>query len=950
MLIWLLIHFLAAVCAPLLVKVLGRKAFWLLALPSAGTAVWALLNIGWTQTPHEERYPVVPSINAALDFRIDSLSWVFTLVVSVVGAAVLAYCAGYFSNKETDLYRFAAHLTGFAGVMLGLVWADNLLGLYTFWEITTVLSYLLVGHLSEKAESRAAAMQALVVTTFGGLAMLAGMIMLGHASGTYRVSEILAHPPAPNVYIGVALALMLVGALTKSAQVPFHFWLPGAMAAPTPVSAYLHAAAMVKAGIYLIARFAPTFADYDPWRWMVFAFGGLTMLIGGYRAMRQTDLKLILAFGTVSQLGFLVILVGGGTADFALAGITLVVTHAIFKSGLFLSVGAIDHATGTRDIRRLNGLGRKMPVLAVASTLCAASMAGIPPLLGFVSKEAAYTAMWNSDHPWQPVMLVVIVAGSVLTFAYSARFVWGAWATKDPAAERTETHPNPPVVVAPTVLMAALSVLFAYPSPLFEPVVRPWTSGMPSSEHPVHLGLWHGLTPALGLSALTIALGVVLFVFKRQVFSIQAALPDLPRAAQGYRLIMRSLDRLSLESTGLFSRGSLPMTLTTVLAVFVLFPGSAVAAAYLHLPELKVVIWDHPAQALVGIVMVAAAIGAIRARRRFRGVFLVGVTGYGTALLFLLHGAPDLALTQVLVETVSVVVFVLVLRRFSSRFRDQYSLIGRGWRLGVGILSGAVFAAAVMLAPQLRVAPPDSTSLPVSAYQFGGGLNIVNVILVDTRAWDTMGEISVVLVAATGVASLIFLRQATFSDLLQRIRQTRDVDLTAPGRWISSAKVVPDERRSLMFEVVTRLIFHAIQVWSVYLLLTGHNAPGGGFAAGLVAGLGLTVRYLAGGAAELRAAMPVMPGTLLGIGLFLSAGVGLVSMLAGGAVLQSWTFDIPVPLIGNVHLVSSTFFDIGVYLVVIGLILDILRSLGANIDGQIARAPVGSQLGLGARR
>ncbi len=363
---------------------------------------------------------------------------------------MLAYCAGYFSNKETDLYRFAAHLTGFAGVMLGLVWADNLLGLYTFWEITTVLSYLLVGHLSEKAESRAAAMQALVVTTFGGLAMLAGMIMLGHASGTYRsVRSWPIHPPRTSTS-----ASRWPDAGRRADQVR-----PGAVpllaarrdGGPDP-GLGVPARGRHGEGRHLSHRplRPPTFADYDPWRWMVFAFGGLTMLIGGYRAMRQTDLKLILAFGTVSQLGFLVILVGGGTADFALAGITLVVTHAIFKSGLFLSVGAIDHATGTRDIRRLNGLGRKMPVLAVASTLCAASMAGIPPLLGFVSKEAAYTAMWNSDHPWQPVMLVVIVAGSVLTFAYSARFVWGgAWATKDPAAERTETHPNPPVVVAP---------------------------------------------------------------------------------------------------------------------------------------------------------------------------------------------------------------------------------------------------------------------------------------------------------------------------------------------------------------------------------------------------------------------------------------------------------------------------------------------------------------------
>ncbi|MDO5683964.1 MAG: MnhB domain-containing protein, partial [Propionibacteriaceae bacterium] len=356
-----------------------------------------------------------------------------------------------------------------------------------------------------------------------------------------------------------------------------------------------------------------------------------------------------------------------------------------------------------------------------------------------------------------------------------------------------------------------------------------------------------------------------------------------------------------------------------------------------------ILLFESPAQLAVALLVAVTAVAAVNSLRRFRAVFLVGVTGYGSAMLFLLHGAPDLALTQVLVETVSLVVFVLVLRRFSPYFPDAVSGGVRAWRILLGVLTGLVFTGIALIAPMGRTAPPDSTNMPQSAVEFGGGYNIVNVILVDIRAWDTMGEISVVLVAATGVASLIFLQSTNLSRVRLNLaaaraqRMVRSSTIAEVG-WLSEVRAVPSERRSLMFEVVTRIIFHAVMLWSLYLLFTGHNDPGGGFAGGLVAGLGLTIRYLAGGVAELRAAMPVMPGALLGSGLFLSAGAGLVSMLVGGQVLESWTLDIPVPLIGNLHIVTSMFFDIGVYLVVIGLMLDILRSLGSSLDYRIAEA------------
>jgi len=945
----LIAHVAAYALAPLLVRLFGRRAFWALILPNVGTAVWAMAKApavlgGDLPT---QRWQWIPSISMTIDLQMDVLSWVLTLIISVIGILVLSYCAGYFEDGEPDLGRFAAHLTAFSGAMLGLVWSDNLLLLYLFWEITTVLSYLLVGHLSHKTESRQAATQALVVTTFGGLAMLVGMVLIGLAAGTYRVSEIIAAPPDPGSVVAAAVVLILVGAISKSALVPFHFWLPGAMAAPTPVSAYLHAAAMVKAGIYLVARFAPGFADRTEWQLTCLVLGGLTMLIGGYRALRQHDLKLVLAYGTVSQLGFLVILFGSGTRNAALAGLTMLVAHAVFKASLFLTVGAIDHATGTRDLRVLDGLGRRMPVLAVASTLAAASMAGVPPLLGFVGKEAAYSALLHGEGRFSQWMLVVIFLGSVLTFAYSARFVWGAWGPGSESEGPIETQANPWVVTAVPVTLGVLGLVFAVPSALAEPMFGLYSHQFPAEDYVAHLGLWHGLNLVLLLSFATLALGAVLFALRVHIENWQRAAPHVPAAVSAYRLVMRGLDRVSLEVTGLLHRGSLPLSLSLILVVLIVIPGGATLLAGIDVMRagvpVGILLYESPAQLLVAILVAVAAVAAMNSLRRFRAVFLVGVTGYGSAMLFLLHGAPDLALTQVLVETVSLVVFVLVLRRFSPHFPDVVSGGQRVWRILLGVLSGLVFTGVALIAPMGRTGPPDSTGLPETAVEFGGGYNIVNVILVDTRAWDTMGEISVVLVAATGVASLIFLQSTNMSRMRLNLAAARAKRLVRSGTiaeagWLSEVRAVPPERRSLMFEVITRLIFHAVMLWSLYLLFTGHNDPGGGFAGGLVAGLGLTIRYLAGGAAELRAAMPVMPGALLGSGLFLSAGVGLVSMLVGGQVLESWTFDIPVPLIGNLHIVTSMFFDIGVYFVVIGLMLDILRSLGSSLDYRIAEA------------
>ncbi len=950
MTVLLVVHGVLAVLAPLLVRVMHRHAFWVLALPPAATFLWALSrsSAALSDAPPVERLAWVPSIGLELAFRLDALSWLLCLVVGGVGALVLVYCSAYFVDDEPGLGRFAGCLLGFAGAMLGLVTSDDLLVLYLFWEATTVLSYLLIGHRPESGASRSAATQALVVTTFGGLAMLVGLIIVGERAGTYRLSEVIAAisaapPTSADPAALAAVALILLGALTKSALVPFHFWLPGAMAAPTPVSAYLHAAAMVKAGVYLVARFAPAYAEVPLWRVLVLVLGGATMLLGAYRSLRQYDLKQLLAFGTVSQLGFLVVLVGTGTSEAALAGVVMLVAHALYKSCLFLVVGTIDHSIGTRDLRELSGLGRSMPWLAVAGALGAASMAGLPPLLGFVGKETAYAAYADADRDWAPWVLGVLVLGSILTFAYSARFVWGAFRGAGPTP--SSVHAPGPVLVGVPLLLGVGGLVAGPLAPLLAPPLRVYADTVGSLPASGSLTLWHGFTLALGLTLLTWAAGGALVVAHTRLEAFQQRAGRIwgeASAAELYRHVMLGLDRGSLLVTAGLQRGSLPLSLALILTVFIALPGGAVLLRT-DFSALSVRGSDGLGQVLTALVMTVAAVMAVRARRRMRAVFLVGVTGYGCALLFLLFGAPDIALTQVLVETVSILIFVLVLRRLPGLFTDERPRHDRWVRACFGVAVGIVAAALALVLPNARTALPASTGLGKEAVEYGGGHNVVNIILVDVRAWDTMGELSVVLAAATGIASLIFLSEDRFQVVRDRIADARSRRRDATrlgrgrGRWLSEDSGYDPAQRSVMFEVVTRLVFHAVVLWSIFLLLAGHNDPGGGFAAGLVAGLALALRYLAGGREELRAALPVLPGWLLGIGLFLSAGNGLASMIAGGDVLQTWVFDVPMPLIGELHIVTSLVFDIGVYLVVVGLMLDILRSLGAGIDVQVDR-------------
>ncbi|MCU0311410.1 MAG: DUF4040 domain-containing protein [Acidimicrobiales bacterium] len=738
---------------------------------AVAAGVWIGDDGAWT-----ESFSWVPALGLEMDFRLDGFGVLMLMVIGVVGVAVFAYSAGYF-HGTTRTTRTATSLLAFAGAMVGLVVSDNVLLLFLFWELTSVTSFLLIGTKDEELGSRSAAQHALLVTGGGGLAMLGGLVLVAQSAGSYDLSAWVASPPSGTT-VTVGVGLILVGALTKSAQVPFHSWLPGAMAAPTPISAFLHSATMVKAGVFLVARLAPAFADLGVWRWMVLGAGAGSLLLGGYRALRQHDLKLVLAYGTISQLGLLMILFGAGTEETTLAGCVLLVAHAAFKASLFLTVGVVDHQTHTRDLRVLDGLGRRWPVVAGAAALAAASMAGLPPLLGFISKELALKGLLEDAAPAGAVLLVVLVVGSTFTVAYSARFVWGAFGpaegdgvhADDAPREVTGAdapHPSKAFAAAPVVLGVLGLVLGLVPA-LLNGLVGAAVRALGFPEADVSIHLWAGVNAALGLSVLIIGLGAVLFIARRTVERGQASVPPLPSAFGAYEHVIRGVLRGAERLTGVTQSGSLPVYLGVILLTAVALPVLPMLSA--GGPDEWPALVDSPLQLVLGFVMVVAALAATVTRRRFVAVLLLGAVGYAMVGMFLVQGAPDLALTQVLIETLGIAAFVLVLRHLPEGFPRTMTPGRRLVPAVIGVIVAAFVFVFLITTGALRdtTLTPDRAAEDVAAgtasvsEEFlvrsepeAHGLNVVNVIIVDFRGFDTMGEITVLVVASLGVIGLV---------------------------------------------------------------------------------------------------------------------------------------------------------------------------------------------------
>ncbi|MDO4241132.1 MAG: Na+/H+ antiporter subunit A [Microbacteriaceae bacterium] len=884
----------------------------------------------------------IPQFGINLSFHIDLFANCLAMLVTGAGALVLLYCYRYFSETDANIPRFGAVFTAFATSMLGLVLADNVYLLFIFWEATTVLSFLLIGHSGVRRSNRVAALEAIFITTLGGLAMLVGLVLLHVTVGSANLSDILAAAPSGTL-VTVAIYLLLAGAISKSAVFPFHFWLPQAMAAPTPVSAYLHAAAMVKAGIYLLARLTPVFADVPGYQWTLVALGGFTMLLGAVRALRQHDLKLLLAFGTVSQLGMLTMLYGVGVPEVTSAATVLLFAHALGKAPLFLSVGIIEHRTGTRDLRKINGLGKASPGIAAVATLAALSMIGAPPLFGYVAKEAVLHELFHQPLEGATLAaLAVMILGSILTVAYTIRFIWGAFATKNKSAEPQMLEDQPLIMFAApwifTLVALAAGIFASTLDPIYQKLI-------PSHAHPEHLALWHGITPPLITTAIILAVGVALIPLFGVKKTRIPGLGDHFSASGVYFRLIRWLEHFSVWVTSLTQRGSLPFYLSVIMVV----AGGTVggAALFAHQPFVQIEI-GTPLQIVVGAGLVLAAIATMLAKKRFQIVILVGFTGYAMAIMFALHGAPDLALTQMLVETVTLIAFVLVSRRLPQRLDKDaptaHDKKARALHIVISVGLALTLGAMVLVALGARDFEPISQVFPKLAVEGGHGKNVVNVTLVDIRGWDTFLELSVIIAAATGVASLLFLSER--GDNLPKISRKearqqvhkymqRVLDPSDPverGQWMLAGRDLDPEKRSIVLEVVVRLLFPSLIVLSIYLLFVGHNQPGGGFAGGLVAGLALVARYLAGGRTELGATMPFDAGKIVGAGMATAAITALVPIFFGQSALTSSWIDLNLGVFGEISIVSSAAFDIGVYLVVIGLVLDVLRSLGSQID------------------
>jgi len=748
-------HLAIGIAAMLTGPRLGRRVFLLAAIAPLASVVWAATKVGEIRGGGTIRETIrwVPELGITVDLRLDGFALLMLALVSGVGLLVFAYAYRYFDHGVESPGKLAGILVVFSGAMLGLVLADNLLWLYVCWELTSITSYLLIGHQDRDPEARSAALQALLITGMGGLAMLGGFVLLGVSQGTFRISELVADP-ATGGLVTAAAVLVLIGAFTKSAQVPFHGWLPGAMVASTPISAYLHSAAMVKAGIFLVLRLGPAFAATDTWRTLAVAFGLATMLVGGLRALRQTDLKLLLAHGTVSQLGLLMTLAGLGHSDAVIAACALLLAHAAFKAALFMVVGIIDHQTHTRDLRLLGGFGPAWRPTIVVASIGAASMAGIVPFAGFISKEAALEAVVHGG-PLTKVALVGIVLGSILTVAYSIRFVWGAFAVKPPSpiGPNLAQSANAPSLwfLAPAALLSGVTLLLGVWSGVYSDFVGIATRAL-SPATTVKLSLWHGVNLPLVLSIVAVVAGFVVFTCRRVIDPWQERLRPRWSVTGGFDASVRGLLKTASRITSIAQPGSLPIYAGIVLLTAVAVPGVALIAlgVWPGWPR-----WlTTSAHLPVAAMLLVGSTAAVFANRRFASALFLGLVGYGMTLLFVIQGAPDLALTQFAIETLTVVLFLLVLRFLPDRFEHRATGLSRTFRIGVSAAVGVFVLAVIVIASAARTATPVSQTMIEESLPKAGGRNVVNVILVDFRGYDTLGEITVLLVAAVGAVTL----------------------------------------------------------------------------------------------------------------------------------------------------------------------------------------------------
>ncbi len=940
----LILPFLGSLLTALLPTRARSALAWCAGLVSATAAAWLISLFPRVRDGGVSRETIhwVPSLGLDLVVRIDGFAWMFGVLVTVIGTLVCLY-ARYYMSPEDPVGRLYSLLLAFIGAMLGVVTAGNLLQLVVFWELTSLVSFLLIGYWHHRVDAQRGARMALVVTGAGGLALLGGVILLGSIVGSYELDTVLASGEAVRAHqlYPVALVLVLMGALTKSAQFPFHFWLPRAMAAPTPVSAYLHSATMVKAGVFLLARFWPVLSGTSLWFWIVGGAGMTTLLLGAFLAMFQYDLKRVLAYSTISHLGLITLLFGLNSSLAAVAGVFHIMNHATFKASLFMAAGVVDHETGTRDIRRLNGLFRFMPHTGLLALVASGAMAGVPLLNGFLSKEMFFAeTVFLTAHPLVEIGLPALATiAASFAVVYSLRFGYDIFFGPPSTDLPRQPHEAPRWMRVPIeLLVVACLVVGIAPSlsvgPALAAAARPVVGGtLPAYS----LTVWHGFNAPFIMSLVAISAGIVGYVWLRRQQE-NGRLQAAPFAAQlsGRRLFESTLvgvTRLARRGLRLASARGLQGQLFAIVAVALVLALFAARGVPLEWGE-RERIPASPAFVTFWIIGAACAIGAAAMAKfhRLAAITLVGGAGLVTCLTFVWVSAPDLALTQIVVEIVTTILFLLGLRWLPRRIEELGGKVtlrarmrrGRDLLLAIGAGSGL---AALSYAMLTRPAPLSISPFFLSrALPEGGGTNVVNVMLVDFRAFDTLGEITVL-----GAVAL------TVYALLRRFRPPPE-SIAAPHQQQLPADVVTDlvkprtaqdTARGYMMvpAVIARMLMPFSLLIALHFLLRGHNEPGGGFVAGLIVAIAMLTQYMVSGTLWLEARVRLRPARWIGVGLLLGGATGLGAIAIGYPFLTTHTAHVSLPLVGEVHVPSATFFDLGVFAVVVGATLLMLTAL-----------------------
>ena len=956
LLILLVLPFIGSIIAALLPSNARNREAWLAGLIAlVGTVQAALLYPEITHggvITHQITW--FPEYGLNLILRMDGLAWIFSLLITSIGMLVALY-ARYYMSPEDPVPRFFSFLLAFMGSMLGVIMSGNILQIVFFWELTSLVSFLLIGYWHHRPDARRGARMALTVTTAGGLCLFAGMLVLGAMVGSYELDTVLASRELIVSHPDYALALVLIalGALTKSAQFPFHFWLPNAMAAPTPVSAYLHSATMVKLGVFLLARLWPVLSGTEIWFWLIGGAGLCTLVFAAYTAIFQHDLKGLLAYSTISHLGLITLLLGLSSPLALVAALFHIMNHATFKASLFMAAGIIDHESGTRDIRKLSGLGKAMPVTATLAMVAAAAMAGVPLLNGFLSKEMFFTeAVLVGEIIGSPHFLPIVstVAGA-FAVAYSLRFIHDVFF--GPLAEDLPKTPHEPPrwMRFPAELLAFVCLLVGVlPNYTIAPFLAAAAGSVLGDQLPYYsLAIWHGFNKPLIMSILALIGGAAFYMLLQKTLRLGTVdrLPLLYRfnGKRAYERIMLSVTWLSDRLTNSLGAWGLQSQLFAMVGVSVLVSVIMLSGhAWLDTPKPALTPVD-PTFAALWLIGLVCAIGAATQAKyhRFAALILMGGAGLITCLTFAWLSAPDLALTQLMVETVTTILLLLGLRWLPRRKEPRelgLKIPARAWihrirDLALSIIGGGGVG---LLAYGMLTRPyPDTVSnfFLQKSYTEGGGTNVVNVLLVDFRGYDTLGEISVLgIVALTVYALLRRFRPAPESMALPQ--QQIDQDQSGAKRRLGD-----DTAIGYLFvpAVVIRLLMPVIALLAAYLFFRGHNLPGGGFVAGLTLSVAFILQYMAGGTLWTEAHMRISPRRWIALGILIAGLTGMGSWFFGYPFLTSHTAHPVVPYLGEIPLASATFFDLGVFLLVVGATMLILTALAhQSLRSQRAQA------------